>query len=713
MHDAPSSHVLDAAYAPGGRPAGHSPAQGGRPFLPWRRYPVLWLLFAGCVVLAGICWLSVAAIARYREQEALSAAMAREQAVAADCSRFAARVLRMADVLHGMGAHWLALSGIARDDAMAELTWAMRHTVEAGRGIILNATIFGPDGGLRWSSEPRAPDTGIGRDYFDVHAAPGSPRFIGAPIILRPSGRAAIPVSIRVEDETGVPRGVVVVTVSASAIANGLAQIASLPGEFAAIYAADGTLLARSQGMAELLGHHALPAGLVQRVAETPLGENRRPGVVSRRDEVVAWRPLETLDHFVVAGRQTDDALRETRQLNHTLNLGAVVFTCLMAAGLRIGVAECRRRAVTREAETQGAALARLEAIHAAMPVGVFVAAWRAGEPLRVLHQGGNRDLMPDHVLFAVEAEALEEQGFFDNLSRRGHAMLEREMLAAGGTGRTCRLSARTMDVMADGTMLLCGVVLDITAEREAMARLEGTKQLAQLGEFALGLAHELKQPLQIITLGADRAQMQAATLTREQISTAFDGIIEQAMRASRVIENLRRFARGDGEVLAPVPVALADALETSLDLVRGALVEASVELSVAFGDPSPIVLAHRSALEQVFVNLLLNARDALAARRPDLPRRIIVSARVEAGSVVITVADTGGGIAPAIMPRLFRPFATTKDPDRGMGLGLSICRGLVMAMGGEITAANGPEGAVMRVRLSAAPEVGRCATAA
>jgi signal transduction histidine kinase len=108
-------------------------------------------------------------------------------------------------------------------------------------------------------------------------------------------------------------------------------------------------------------------------------------------------------------------------------------------------------------------------------------------------------------------------------------------------------------------------------------------------------------------------------------------------------------------------------------------------------------------------VNLLVNAADALRSLPPGAPRRIRVAAAAEGGPtgamVRLTVADTGGGILAAILPRLFEPFVSTKDADQGTGLGLSICHGLVKAMGGGIEARNGPEGAVFTILLPRATE--------
>jgi C4-dicarboxylate-specific signal transduction histidine kinase len=133
-------------------------------------------------------------------------------------------------------------------------------------------------------------------------------------------------------------------------------------------------------------------------------------------------------------------------------------------------------------------------------------------------------------------------------------------------------------------------------------------------------------------------------------------------------------------------------------------LLEASISVDLALGDPAPTVRGQPVLLERVLMNLLLNARDALATRPAGLPRQIrIATAPAPEGWVRLKVADTGGGIAPEVAASLFEPFVTTKGPDKGTGLGLSICYGLLKGMGGGIEAHNEAEGAVITVTLESA----------
>ena len=138
--------------------------------------------------------------------------------------------------------------------------------------------------------------------------------------------------------------------------------------------------------------------------------------------------------------------------------------------------------------------------------------------------------------------------------------------------------------------------------------------------------------------------------------------------------------------------------------MLGATLRDAGVTLRVQLDDSVPAVLGQLVPLEQVLVNLIGNARDALVSRPAGHPRLVTVTAAAEGDGVLITIADNAGGIPDAVMARLFQPFVTTKGEDHGTGLGLSLCQGLVQHMGGTIDGSNEGGGAVFRIRLPAAP---------
>ena len=292
---------------------------------------------------------------------------------------------------------------------------------------------------------------------------------------------------------------------------------------------------------------------------------------------------------------------------------------------------------------------------------------------------------------------------------RCGSAVHEWRMRQPDGSFTWIRTHMRRLSQRPDGGGEVVGYRVNITAERAAEARSLAAARLASLGEMAASLAHEMRQPLAVITLSVENAQR---ALARGDIAAAAPRLQrarDQALRAGTMIEHLRRFARGTEEAAPLAPVGLDLAVEGALALVGGALREAGIAVELELGTPPAVVLGHLVPLEQVLVNLLGNARDAMASLPPGARRRVRILAESAAGPqrdmVLLSVADSGGGVAPeAVLPRLFEPFVSTKGSERGTGLGLSICHGLVTAMGGTIAAANDAEGAVFRLALPVAP---------
>ncbi len=288
---------------------------------------------------------------------------------------------------------------------------------------------------------------------------------------------------------------------------------------------------------------------------------------------------------------------------------------------------------------------------------------------------------------------------------RDGSATGDYRVHAADGSWEWLRLRLRRMNDAASGSLEVAGYVTEVTAEREATGALLACGRLSAMGELAAGLVHELRQPLAAISMATENADESLNQGDLESARRKLQRIARQTARAGALIEHLRRFARG-GDLDTPQPVRLDTVVAGACEIAGGALRDSGIAMEASLGDPPPMVLCQRMALEQVFVNLLINARDVLAARPQGALRRIRISATVATRVPVVTVnvADSGGGIAPGVMRRLFEPFVTTKGPDEGTGLGLAICRRLLTGMGGDITAVNGDEGAVFIISLQAAP---------
>lgn len=247
-----------------------------------------------------------------------------------------------------------------------------------------------------------------------------------------------------------------------------------------------------------------------------------------------------------------------------------------------------------------------------------------------------------------------------------------------------------------------------LTREIEERRRAESQRQLLQdeliqanklavLGQVAAGVAHEINQPVAAIRSYVDNsAQLLArgALPTVERNLAAVAGLTE---RIGLITGELRNFARkSDGE---PTAVDVDAAMDGALMLLAARLRGARVEL-VRGARLGVMVHAERVRLEQVLVNLLQNAIDAVSGRATPTIR---LEVEADAEEVRVVVADNGEGLPPAVIDQLFQPFVTTKD--RGLGLGLVISRDIVAEFGGALELArSGPDGAVFLVRLRRHP---------
>ncbi len=234
---------------------------------------------------------------------------------------------------------------------------------------------------------------------------------------------------------------------------------------------------------------------------------------------------------------------------------------------------------------------------------------------------------------------------------------------------------------------------------RQTQADLIQAGKLAGLGQMSAALSHEFNQPLAAAKTYTDSA---AVLLERGRTEEAQDniqrigGLIDRMASISR---HLRNFARKPNEKLGPVP--LDEAIRDTLEIIAWRLKAADADLRLHLGARPPVVKAGSVRLQQVLVNVISNAADAVEGLEN---RCIEVSAIEEAGRVVLTVRDHGPGVPAAIAERIFDPFFTTKGVGKGLGLGLSISYNIIKDFGGSLTVSNHPEGgAVFRIELSAA----------
>ncbi len=230
----------------------------------------------------------------------------------------------------------------------------------------------------------------------------------------------------------------------------------------------------------------------------------------------------------------------------------------------------------------------------------------------------------------------------------------------------------------------------DITKRLLAEQQLIQASKMATLGEMATAIAHELNQPLSVMKTASSfiaKKIRKSEPIKEETLKTLAEEIDSHVDRASRIINHLREFGR-KSEVERE-KVDINDAVERSLAIFMQQLKLREIEVEKDFQENLPSVLANNNRLEQVFINLLINARDAIEDKCEKLghsiEKKIFLKTRLWQRNVRIEVADTGSGIPKPLLEKIFEPFFTTKRIGRGTGLGLSISYGIIQDYEGTI----------------------------
>jgi signal transduction histidine kinase len=221
------------------------------------------------------------------------------------------------------------------------------------------------------------------------------------------------------------------------------------------------------------------------------------------------------------------------------------------------------------------------------------------------------------------------------------------------------------------------------------------------MGELAASIAHEINQPLATVVTNAQTCAslLRARPPSWGEVESAVSDIAAAGKRASDVIARIRLLLRKG--VSEPLELSVNDVILDVIALTRETTRQKRVMLDTKLTYDVPRVLADRVQLQQVLVNLIANAAEAMAEIN-DRPRTVTISSCCNEGrQVEVAVADSGAGIDPQDRDRIFDPFFTTKSD--GMGMGLAICRGIVEACGGRLWATSNPDcGTTFRFALPA-----------
>jgi len=603
------------------------------------------------------------------------------------------------------------------------------------------------DGNGQVTADSRPDDGAVGldvsdREYFQAHAAGESTDVhLSRPITSRVDGRPALPVSLAVRGDDGRLLAVVVAGVEPEYFRGLFRTLSSETRLDAALFRTDGSRLAVLSHKSDMHVRPAPGVDLFPQVvahSESPVSHLDRG--LADGPAIVSHRRLDCCPAIVVCSLPRAEALSEFWPgLWRCLLVLAIVALVLLVGG-RVQTRQARQLA--SQAEALSVTGAELEQANRRLAERVreqrlTEAALRDSEKLFreavdnypaafFIYDANRRIRFVNSRGMAVTG--LHEEDMLGHRDEEIHPpdvagqyvpLLERAMANRSVETERIPLSLvtgkYTFDFMfvplcdGDGHIReVLGIAHDVTereqaeeARRTAENELEKQRlmrihsdRLRSLGQMAAGIAHELNQPLVGVRGMAEHhliALQRGWDLPPDKLEYRLRTIIEQADRMTHIIRHVRMFAREAGKPEVS-RVDINAVVLSANDMLGAQFASRAIDLELQLGEDLPVVLANPFSLEEVLINLLVNARDAVESRREqsaDAAAR--VSVRTEHGPekpmerVILTVIDSGVGMSADELDRAFDPFYTTKQPDKGTGLGLSICRSIVEQFGGTI----------------------------
>ncbi|MDP2357401.1 MAG: ATP-binding protein [Beijerinckiaceae bacterium] len=544
------------------------------------------------------------------------------------------------------------------------------------------------------------------------HDAPSL--YISEPLVGQRSGAMAINISKKVFDDNGEWRGILIVSFDPSRIATFLKSLSINETGVATLLRADGAVLARStqiDGGAQRFDPELFGSAVNGRQA----GQFTLASPIDGVQRLFAFHRLTRLPLIVVVGLDYDYFDRERTQWL----LLSVLWMGLLGAAL-IGIGYLIRKFVLTEERRHAQQLAEAERLHTAELVesafnstGVFVVVFDkqltvlfANQPARDLIESLSSPV--DGLLRALQQSDRTPVAHISPATTHWVRLRDESM-------RTICWSVASAEWVGPDCLACIG--FDRT-EAEHMERMLSQKaRLTALGEISVGIAHEVAQPLTIINFTSRRMERSLASpdVQMEGLAT----IKSAATRAGRILGQIKTFAKQYEHVEGAI-FDVADCVEAIELLMRRQLDDRGIALRIEQTTQPVYSRGDPHLLEQILLNLVLNARDALRARDPAANDQACISIdwRAEEAKVHIRVADNGPGIPPEHQPRVFEPFFTTKKG--GTGLGLSLSFSMARQMGGALSLDPAAKGGVFLIDLPLAKpaddeeaEAGHAASAA
>lgn len=233
-------------------------------------------------------------------------------------------------------------------------------------------------------------------------------------------------------------------------------------------------------------------------------------------------------------------------------------------------------------------------------------------------------------------------------------------------------------------------VMRDISERKLIEKQLRHSERMTGIGELATGIAHEINQPLNTISLSIDNIlfSLQNNSLTENYLTTKLNKVFDNIARIKKIIDHVRTFSR-DQDDFVQVEFNINDSIQNSISMISEQMAQREISLTFNPDRSVPSIKGNAYRFEQVILNMLGNAKDAIEEKKSRSPvefrKNIDITTRKTDNQIIVEIRDTGIGIEPENIEKVLLPFFTTKAPGKGTGLGLSISYGIIRELGGEI----------------------------
>jgi PAS domain S-box-containing protein len=266
----------------------------------------------------------------------------------------------------------------------------------------------------------------------------------------------------------------------------------------------------------------------------------------------------------------------------------------------------------------------------------------------------------------------------------------EIELLNAEGIEFTGEISITQIKDNCGETNAFMSVLRDISDRKVFEKQLRHTERMTGIGEMATGMAHEINQPLNTISLSIDNIlfSLENNTITEDYLKTKLNKVFDNITRIKKIIDHVRTFSR-DQDDFVQTSFNVNECIRNSISMISEQFAHKEIELVSNLEKPLPDLHGNGYRFEQVILNLFVNAKDAIDEKKKKscskFEKKVTVQTSLRNSLILVEVKDNGAGIPPSLIDKVLLPFYTTKAPGQGTGLGLSVSYGIIKELGGEI----------------------------